>query len=60
MHAKWEIGSCLPASEVQGKGRELNLAMDDQKKMPCAVWNNRNVGGSDHMAWLRFQVNERR
>ncbi|KAF3549623.1 hypothetical protein DY000_02006639 [Brassica cretica] len=38
----------------------LNLSKDDQKKMSCAVWNNRDVGGSDHMGLLRFQVNERR
>ncbi|KAF3497057.1 hypothetical protein DY000_02053108 [Brassica cretica] len=28
--------------------------MDDQKKMSCALWNNRDVGGSDHMSWLRI------
>ncbi|KAF3513384.1 hypothetical protein F2Q69_00002358 [Brassica cretica] len=49
-----------PVSDVQDKGRKLNLSKDDQKKMSCAVWNNRDVGGSDHMGWLRFQVNERR
>ncbi|KAF3550108.1 hypothetical protein DY000_02002598 [Brassica cretica] len=38
---------------MQDKGRKLNLSTDDQKKMSCAVWNNRDAGGSDHMGSLR-------